>query len=215
MSDEGKRNTSPIKTAESVHERDMRIFKLRQAGTSIGEIARRFGVSTQTVSRAITRQLEKMNREALLAYPEILRMELERLDNLQQALWPLTQHRRQVLDDGTEIQVEPDIKAVQQVLAIMDRRSKLLGMEQTNVNVQMDANISGGGTIRATIASQPGIEKPATGFDPESEAKRLLEVMAISGVLPESTVKALMSSSEEILDAEIVDNKEEGQDVEK
>lgn len=203
MSDE-KKNTSPIKTAESVHERDMRIFKLRQAGTSIGEIARRFGVSTQTVSRSISRQLEKMNREALLAYPEILRMELERLDSMQQALWPLTQHRIQTLDDGTQVQVEPDIKAVQQVLSIMDRRSKLLGMEQTNVNVQMDAQVNANGTIRATIAGQPGIEKPATGFDAESEAKKLLEIMAISGVLPESTVKALMSSSDEIVDAEIV-----------
>jgi len=207
MSDE-KRNTSPIKTAESVHERDTRIFKLRQAGTSIGEIARRFGVSTQTVSRSISRQLEKMNREAVLAYPEVLRMELERLDSMQQALWPLTQHRRQVMDDGTEIQIEPDIKAVQQVLSIMDRRSKLLGMEQTNVNVQMEAEVSGTGMIRATIAGQPGIEKPATGFDPESEAKRLLELMAIAGVLPEHTVKALMSPEEEILEAEIVDDSE-------
>jgi len=207
MSDE-KRNTSPIKTAESVHERDTRIFKLRQAGTSIGEIARRFGVSTQTVSRSISRQLEKMNREAVLAYPEVLRMELERLDSMQQALWPLTQHRRQVMDDGTEIQIEPDIKAVQQVLSIMDRRSKLLGMEQTNVNVQMEAEVSGTGMIRATIAGQPGIEKPATGFDPESEAKRLLELMAIAGVLPEHTVKALMSPEEEILEAEIVGDNE-------
>lgn len=209
MSDDKKRNTSPIKTAESVHERDMRIFKMRQAGTAISEIARRFGVSTQTVSRSIQRQLEKMNREAMLAYPEILRMELERLDNLQQALWPLTQHRRQVNDDGTELQLEPDIKAVQQVLSIMDRRSKLLGMEQTNVNVQVDAQINGNNTIRATIAGQPGIEKPATGFDPESESKKLLELMAIAGVLPESTVKALMSPSEEIIDGEIVEQDKE------
>lgn len=208
MSDD-KRSTAPIKTAESVHERDTRIFKLRQAGTSIGEIARRFSVSTQTVSRSISRQLEKMNREALLAYPEILRMELERLDSMQQALWPLTQHRRQMMDDGTEVQVEPDIKAVQQVLAIMDRRSKLLGMEQTNVNVQMDAQISGTNTIRATIAGQPGIEKPATGFDAESEAKRLLEVMATAGVLPEKTVKELLYPKDEIIDAEIIDEENE------
>lgn len=203
-----KKSTAPIKTAESVHERDMRIYKLRQAGTAIGEIARRFGVSTQTVSRSITRQLEKMNREAVLAYPEILRMELERLDNLQQALWPLTQHRRQVLDDGTEIQTEPDIKAVQQVLSIMDKRSKLMGMEQTNLNIQMNTTSSDGNPIRATIAGQPGIEKPAIGFDPESEARKLLELMAIAGVLPEKTVRALMSPDEEIIDAEIIEDEE-------
>jgi hypothetical protein len=132
-------------------------------------------------------------------------MELERLDNLQQAIWPMTQHRRQVMDDGTEQQIEPDMKAIQQVLSIMDRRTKLLGMESTNVNVQMD--VSGTQTIRATIAGQEGVTRPAIGFDPESEARKLLELMAISGVLPAETVRALLvSNSTEILDGEIVDS---------
>lgn len=205
MSDE---KAKPITTKEFLNERDMRIFKMRQAGTSVNEIARRFGISTSSVSRSIQRQLEKMNREAILAYPEVLRMELERLDNLQQAIWPLTQHRRVVGDDGTEMQIEPDLKAIQQVLSIMDRRTKLLGMEQTNLNVSVD---NGGGTqIRATIAGQPGLHQPASGFDAESEAKKLLELMAISGVLPEDTVRSLLGASQhEILDAEIVDDTED------
>lgn len=203
MSDE---KAKPITTKEFLSERDLRIFKMRQAGTSVNEIARRFGMSASSVSRSIERQLQKMNREAVLAYPEVLRLELERLDNLQQAIWPMTQHRRVVMDDGTEVQVEPDLKAIQQVLSIMDRRTKLLGMEQTNVNVQVDTNSQ---PIRATIAGQPGVSKPASGFDPESEAKRLLELMAISGVLPEGTVKALMGGSDsQIIDAEIVEDEE-------
>jgi len=201
MSDD---KAKPITTKEFLSERDMRIFKMRQAGTSVNEIARRFGVSTSSVSRSIQRQLEKMNREAILAYPEVLRMELERLDNLQQAIWPLTQHRRVVTDDGTEIQVEPDLKAIQQVLSIMDRRTKLLGMEHTNINVQMDVN--GSQTVRATIAGQPGVTKPLTGVDSESESKKLLELMAISGVLPESTVRLLMGDKDsDIIDAEVIE----------
>lgn len=203
MSDE---KAKPITTKEFLNERDMRIFKMRQAGTSVNEIARRFGISTSSVSRSIQRQLEKMNREAVLAYPEVLRMELERLDNLQQAIWPMTQHRRIVADDGTEIQVEPDLKAIQQVLSIMDRRTKLLGMEQTNVNVNVDGNV--GQTIRATIAGQPGVTMPATGFDAESEARKLLELMAISGVLPEETVSSILrkhhGDDDLILDAEVI-----------
>jgi hypothetical protein len=118
----------------------------------------------------------------------------------------MTQHRRVVADDGTEMQVEPDMKAIQQVLSIMDRRSKLMGMEQTNVNVQVDTNNQ---QIRATIAGQPGVIKPATGFDPESEARKLLELMAISGVLPAETVKSLMGDSDSgIIDAEIVEDTE-------
>jgi transposase-like protein len=201
MSDD---KTKPITTREFLNERDIRIFKMRQAGTSVQEIARRFGVSTSSVTRSVQRQLEKMNKEAILAYPEVLRLELERLDNLQQAIWPMTQHRRDVQEDGTEIQIEPDLKAIQQVLSIMDRRTKLLGMEQTNVNVQMDVNNNT--NIRAVIAGQPGVERPAIGFDPESEAKKLLELMAISGVLPESTVKSLLGTdSSDIIDAEIVE----------
>jgi hypothetical protein len=205
MSDE---KAKPITTKEFLSERDMRIFKMRQAGTSVNEIARRFGISTASVSRSVQRQLEKMNREAILAYPEVLRMELERLDNLQQAIWPMTQHRRIVGDDGTEMQIEPDLKAIQQVLSIMDRRTKLLGMEQTNLNVSVDG--AGGTQIRATIAGQPGLHKPASGFDAESEAKKLLELMAISGVLPEDTVRSLLGIGQpEIIDAEVVDDSED------
>jgi lambda repressor-like predicted transcriptional regulator len=200
--------SKPITNREFLAERDMRIFKMRQAGTSVAEIARRFGISSGTVSRAIQRQLEKMNREAILAYPEMLRLELERLDSLQQAIWPMTQHRKSVMDDGTEVQLEPDIKAIQQVLSIMDRRTKLLGVDQTNVNVQMDVT-SGGQAIRATIAGQPGMEKPAIGFDAESEAKKMLELMAIAGVLPQHTVDSILRQQGEIIDAEIVDDEDE------
>ena len=189
----------------------MRIFKMRQAVTSVNEIARRFGVSSASVSRSIQRQLEKMNKEAILAYPEVLRMELERLDNLQQAIWPMTQHRRIVGDDGTEMQIEPDLKAIQQVLSIMDRRTKLLGMEQTNVNVNVDGTLNQ--TVRATIAGQPGVTMPAIGFDAESEARKLLELMAISGVLPEETVRAILRKNQEdvglIIDAEVVSDSTE------
>ena len=205
--------SKPITTKEFLSERDMRIFKMRQAGTSVNEIARRFGISSSSVTRSIQRQLEKMNKEAILAYPEVLRLELERLDNLQQAIWPMTQHRREIAQDGTEIQIEPDLKAIQQVLSIMDRRTKLLGMEQTNVNVQMDVNNNT--NIRAVIAGQPGVEKPASGFDPESEAKKLLELMAISGVLPENTVKSLLGEdSSDIIDAEIVEISGETEELE-
>lgn len=206
MSDE---RSSKITTREFISERDLRMFKMRQAGTSTAEIARRFNVSSSVVSKAIQRQLEKLNREALLAYPEVLRMELERLDNLQQAIWPLTQHRRIVLDDGTEQTAEPDLKAIQQVLAIMDRRTKLLGMDQTNVNVQMDVSTRGSDKITAVLAGQESMAKPISTFDAEAEARQLLEIMGAAGVLPEETVRSILGNNElgpgtQIQDAEIV-----------
>jgi lambda repressor-like predicted transcriptional regulator len=193
-----------VVTREFLHERDMRIFKLRQAGTSTTEIARRFGISTSSVSKAIQRQLEKMNRETLLAYPEVLRLELERLDNLQQAIWPMTQHRRQVMDDGTEVALEPDLKAIQQVLSIMDRRTKLLGMDQTNISVQMDVANKATETIKATLAGDESLKQIGNSFDPESEARQLLQLMGVSGVLPEDAVRKMLELNDEIIDAEIV-----------
>jgi hypothetical protein len=192
-------------TKEFLAERDSRIFKMRQAGVAVSEIAKRFNVSTKVVSLAISRQLEKLNKETTLAYPEVLRMELERLDAMQAALWPLTQHRKVTLDDGTEVSVEPDMKAVQQVLSIMDRRSKLLGMEQTNVNIHADVSQSAQQPIRATLAGQEGMPKQINSFDPESEAKKLLELMAVSGVLPRETVAQMLGQAP-IIDAEVVES---------
>jgi hypothetical protein len=197
-------------TKEFLAERDTRIFKMKQAGHSNQEIARRFGVSTQVIGKAVSRQLEKLNREALMAYPEVLRMELERLDALQQAIWPMTQPRKQRMDDGTEVIHEPDLKAIQQVLAIIDRRSKLLGMEQNNVNIQMDVGVQT--PIRATLAG--AVQRSAADqFSPESEVRKLLEIMGSSGVMPQDEIDKILgttnrlkeiASGGEIIDAEVI-----------
>ena len=182
-------------TREFLVERDLRIFKMRQAGVASNEIARRFGMTTSAVGVAIRRQLEKLNKEALMAYPEVLRMELERLDALQQSVWPLTQYRKVKTDDGTEIQVEPDLKAVQTMLSIIDRRSRLLGMEQNNINVQMD--VSNTTPIRATLAGAVQSDIVSQ-FSPEAEARRLLEIMGSSGVLSKEYVDGILSGAKEL-----------------
>ena len=198
-------------TREFVAERDVRIFKMRQAGVATAEIARRFGISNSSVSASIRRQLSRLSSEALLAYPEVLQMELERLDSLQSAIWPLTQHRKVKTDDGTEVSIEPDMKAVQTVLSIMDRRTKLLGMEQQNVNVNMDVRDSSQSTLRAVLAGAPGVVEHER-FDPESEAKKLLSIMQQAGVLPPDTVKDLLGdmpaigTGDDIQDADIVED---------
>jgi hypothetical protein len=206
-------NSNQGLTREFLADRDLRIFKMRQAGVPNNEIARRFGMTTAAVGTAVRRQLQRMNSEALMAYPEVLRMELERLDALQQSIWPLTQHRKVRMDDGTEVTVEPDMKAVQTALSIMDRRSKLLGMEQTNINVQMD--VAGADEpIRATLAGSNNKAIAANAFNPEEEVKKLLEIMGNSGVLPPATINQLLGTApqldktgveSDIVDAEVVE----------
>jgi len=178
-------------TREFLAERDVRIFKMRQAGITTAEISRRFGMTNNAVSSSIRRQLGRLSQEALLAYPEVLQMELERLDALQSAVWPLTQHRKVKLDDGTEVSVEPDIKAVSTILSIIDRRARLLGMEQNNLNVRMDVHDSTQNQLRAVLAGAPGAQVSEK-FDAEAEAKKLLAIMRDSGVIEETTVNKLL-----------------------
>jgi hypothetical protein len=194
-------------TKEFLAERDLRIFKMRQAGVPTAEIARRFGIGTSNVSNSIKRQLGKLSQEALLIYPEVLQMELERLDALQSAIWPLTQHRKTKMDDGTEVSIEPDIKAVATVLSIIDRRAKLLGMDQTNVNVQMD--VRDASPLRAVLAGAPGVIQ-AEKFDSEAEAKKLLMLMGDAGIMPRETIKELLGDFPALEDGEndIEDNEE-------
>jgi len=189
---------------------------MRQAGVSNQEISRRFGISVGAVGKAVNRQLEKLNAEALMAYPEVLRMELERLDSLQSSIWPLTQHRRVTLDDGTDVAVEPDMKAIQQVLSIMDRRTKLLGMEahpESGQNIQI--NVGHQENIRVSMAGAGGTGSiPVDHFDPKTESKKLLELMTRSGVISKDEIasalgnrfdEVLHSDITDIVDAEIVD----------
>jgi hypothetical protein len=120
------------------------------------------------------------------------------------------------MDDGTEVSMEPDMKAVATVLSIIDRRSRLLGMEQTNLNVNMDVRDTTQ-NVRAVLAGAPGV-KTVEKFDAESEAKKLLAVMQQAGVLPEDLVKNLvgdmpaLSDGEDIEDAELVEKNDEPSD---
>lgn len=187
-------------TREFLSERDAKIMKLRQAGVSLTEIGKRFNMTSRGVAMRIRKVLEDMNSEALMAYPELLRMELERLDALQAAIWPMTQHRKVTADDGQEIQLEPDVKAIQQVLGIMDRRARLLGMERTNIAIQMESNSTV--NVRATLAGAEPVAEFRAGTA-EAEARQLLEIMGRSGALPASTVNSILGE-ETILDGELV-----------
>lgn len=195
---------------ELLAERDARIFALKKAGVSSREIAKRFDMTTSAVSKAIQRQLEKLNQESKLNYVEVLRMELERLDALQASIWPMTQNRKQANPDGSEVAIEPDLKAVQQVLSVMDRRAKLLGMDRMNVNVSLADAPSVAGQIKVTLA---GAEKSSNEIDvhsPEEDARRLIALMTSAGILPAEELAAIASKSEVIMDGEIVEEADDG-----
>lgn len=190
---------------ELLAERDARIFALKKAGVSSREIARRFDMTTSAISKAIQRQLEKLNQESRLNYVEVLRMELERLDALQASIWPMTQNRKQTNPDGSEVAIEPDLKAVQQVLSVMDRRAKLLGMDQTNVNVSLGETPSTSTQVKVSLVGSKKNDTEVDVYSPEEEARRLLGIMSAAGILPLKEIDAIVSESGVVIDAEVLD----------
>lgn len=196
--------TKPM-NRELLAERDARIFALKKAGVSSREIARRFDMTTSAISKAIQRQLEKLNQESRLNYVEVLRMELERLDALQASIWPMTQNRKQSSPDGSEVAIEPDLKAVQQVLSVMDRRAKLLGMDRMNVNVSLADSPSLSNQVKVSLVGSEKSQSTIDVYSPEQDARRLIALMTSAGILPEQELTALALESGVIVDAEIMD----------
>ena len=178
---------------EFLAERDLRIFSLKKSGLSNVEIGKRFNMSAAAVAAASRRVLGRLNSEAFLSYPEVLRLELERLDEMQKSLWPLTQFRRETLDDGTEIMVEPDQNAVRTVLGIMDRRAKLLGMNVERTEVAI-SGLESQEVIEVQSSLVGQIKEVGDSDAAKDESLALLELMASSGVLDQQVVSDILDN---------------------
>jgi hypothetical protein len=181
---------------EFLAERDLRIFSLKKSGLSNVDIGKRFNMSAAAVAAASRRVLGRLNSEAFLSYPEVLRLELERLDEMQKSLWPLTQFRRETLDDGTEIMVEPDQNAVRTVLGIMDRRSKLLGMNVERTEVAI-SGLESQEIIEVQSSLVGQIKEVGNSDAAKDESLQLLELMASSGVLDQDVVSNILDEVSE------------------
>ena len=195
---------------EFLAERDARIFGLKKSGVSNADIAKRFNMTAAAVAAATRRQLGRLNSEAWLSYPEVLRLELERLDEMQKSVWPLTQFRREVLDDGSEVMLEPDQNAVRTVLGIMDRRAKLLGMNVERTEVAI-SGLERSEVVDVTSSLVGGPVAEVARGDARGEALALLELMSSSGVLDSSVVNNILDNvgSSEVVEAEVVDESED------
>jgi len=195
---------------EFLAERDARIFGLKKSGLSNQDIAKRFNMTAAAVAAATRRQLGRLNSEAWLSYPEVLRLELERLDEMQKSLWPLTQFRREVLEDGSEVMLDPDQNAIRTVLGIMDRRAKLLGMNVERTEVAI-SGLERSEVVEVQSSLVGGKQVEVGHGDARGEALALLELMSSSGVLDSEVVSNILDNvdSSEVVEAEVVDESED------
>lgn len=106
-------------------ERGKRALELRLRRVGYDEIARELGYSHRSAARkAVEREIAKVPREAA---KELLTQELETLDAVQRRMMP---HILDPRPDRNGVDKGPDLWAVDRVIAIMDRRAKLMGLDK-------------------------------------------------------------------------------------
>ena len=90
-------------------------LKHRAAGLNYRQIAEVTGVSPATAMKRVHSAMAELKRDNLAEAELLVTLELERLDNMLNGLWPAA--------------FAGDCAAVDRVLRIMERRAKLLGLD--------------------------------------------------------------------------------------
>jgi DNA-binding CsgD family transcriptional regulator len=106
-----RQGPSKVRTAELEAE----CLRLRREGLTHRAIAARLGVAPATAYRRLRHALDEINERNLEDAGTLRGLEMLRLDELQNAIW-----QRAIDGDG---------KALDRILAIMGRRTKLLGLD--------------------------------------------------------------------------------------
>jgi hypothetical protein len=126
-------------------------MELRKAGASYREIASETQVSLRTAWRDVKTELERLAHDTQQTTLMFREMELQRLDRLQLSLWS----KAVGYTDKQGVVHEPDKRAVELVLRIMERRARLLGLDAPQ-QVEMAAvvGISDASEIQQRVAAK-------------------------------------------------------------
>jgi len=96
-----------------LHER--RALALRTTGLCYARIAEAMGLSESGARMCVVRAIGRLEAEVSEAASEVKRLELERLDRMQTALWAKA--------------AKGDTKAIDSSLRVMERRARLVGLD--------------------------------------------------------------------------------------
>lgn len=121
------------RTKNSTYEIELRILELRASGDSFDLIAQKVGYSDRSV--AFNSYKRALSRSVVEGVEELRALELARLDLLQASVW--------------ERALSGEIRAVEASLRIIDRRTRLLGLER--IPEKEITGYQGGGDIDAEI----------------------------------------------------------------
>src|SRR5262249_47425781 len=91
--------------------RGIQAMKLREAGNTYAEIGRQMGTNESGAWKIISKEFDRLNEKRTEKATDVLRLELSRLDTMLKAVWDRAK--------------SGDLKAIPQVLKIMERRAAL------------------------------------------------------------------------------------------
>jgi DNA-binding CsgD family transcriptional regulator len=106
---------SPREAQALRRERDA--IELRMAGATYEDIGEMLGMNKAGAQKAVKRAMEKLKQEIIEGGDTLKAIEIARLDRMQEGIWKLATGKF------------PDVKAIDMILKIMDRRAKLLGLD--------------------------------------------------------------------------------------
>lgn len=164
-----------------VTERRRNLARLRRQGVRFDDerVLRLGYTSSGAARRDMNRALTKARDEEAVEISAYRQLENERLDELLEAAWPQATTRQPILDkEGEVVGHAVDMRAVDTVLRLMDRRAKLNGLDmpaRTEVSGPDGGAIpfSGGelSVLEAliAIADQEHAELPAVDHDDDED----------------------------------------------
>lgn len=126
-------NAHNAKTHLAYLERQQVALEMRKQGFTFREIAAHLDCSVNAAHKMVKKAVANINDRLDESAAEVKTIELERLDRILVRLW------RQAVP--SDVNQPPNLKAVEQVLKIMDRRAKYLGLDaaQKHEVISLDA----------------------------------------------------------------------------
>ena len=182
-------------------ERDATIFELKKAGKNFRVIGKALGVSESAAYKGYKRHVDRMMRHLAIDYAAELVTDYQRLEALWDSYSPYTRPQKlENPDGGEDLVIPPSPDAAKVCLAIMDKKHKLLKMDEAEVN-------TGGRGGQGAPPVNPDDETVAE-RTPEIEARELLKIFHESGIIDDQIFTRLreVANLDDIVDAEVVDD---------
>lgn len=135
---QAKNKTSPVRIAAK--ERRSLALKLRLAGIQFKDIGKQLGCSRQRAAQLVEGEMENIIAQNAELAAQVRDMELVRLDTIQSGIWSQA--------------TSGNHGAIDRVLRIMERRSKLLGLDAPQ-QLQVESHDGHGIADMIALANDP------------------------------------------------------------